>query len=309
MLQDAARALRDQLAKHFGLHDVVLLDLHTLVNDVYKVSVSDKVYALKLYNVRTRNAMDVRWEVDLVHHLIQHGAPVVRPVSGTDGDVVSFSVAGQDRVGVLFEWAPGERPARDHHTYTLLGRAAAQIHQAADTFTTSLPRDAYDYDATVLIDEQLRRMQQHLVEAKRWDPALALGDRLKAHLANSALDRGICHMDLTRANVYLDGERLTVFDFDSAGRCWRAIEPFGVLKVSRALFADWLEGYRVVRPFSADDERAVAVFGIVADLRIVAWKLGVAASSRRAPLMTVAELPGVVDEWLAWEREYVVNGP
>jgi Ser/Thr protein kinase RdoA (MazF antagonist) len=31
-------------------------------------------------------------------------------------------------------------------------------------------------------------------------------------------------MDLTLDNVHL-AEGLTVFDFDSAGTCWRAVEP------------------------------------------------------------------------------------
>jgi hypothetical protein len=56
-----------------------------------------------------------------------------------------------------------------------------------------------------------------------------------------------------------------------------------------------------VRPLSEEDEAAVAVFGIVGDLRNVAWKLGLAASSRGKPLLEVSDLPEVVDGWLEWE--------
>jgi Ser/Thr protein kinase RdoA (MazF antagonist) len=150
----------------------------------------------------------------------------------------------------------------------LLGKAAAKIHLAADTFRPSWLRD--DYETTGLIDEQLQRMKSLLVGAGRWQQTLALGNRLKQLAANPKLDQGICHMDLTLDNVHCDGDLLTVFDFDNAGKCWRAIEPHGALKASKDYFNTWLEGYRSVRPFSADDEKAVAAFGIIGDLRIVA---------------------------------------
>jgi Ser/Thr protein kinase RdoA (MazF antagonist) len=204
-------------------------------------------------------------------------------------------------VAVLFEWASGEKPAPEQDTYTLLGKAAAQIHQAADTFPSSLQRE--NYDAHTLIDEQLHQMNKHLREAKRWEQAVTLGEHLKQVIANPALDRGICHMDLTLDNVHRHGESMTVFDFDSAGVCWRSIEPYGVLRSSKASFEAWLDGYRSVRPFNRHNEQAVAAFCIIGDLRVVAWKLGVARSSRGKPLLGISDLPGVVDTWLDWERK------
>lgn len=65
--------------------------------------------------------------------------------------------------------------------------------------------------------------------------------------------------DLTRAagNVHLAGNG-TVFDFDSAGTCWRAVEPWGVLKSSATYFQALVTGYRTVRTFGRPDEAAVA---------------------------------------------------
>ena len=89
-----------------------------------------------------------------------------------------------------------------------------------------------------------------------------------------------------------------MFDFDSSGTCWRAVEPWGVLRLSTAYFHAWLAGYRSVRQFGSADEAAVATFAVVADLRVVAWQLGVAASSRGVPLLSPWDLPAVVDGWL-----------
>lgn len=255
-------------------------------------------FALKLYH-RGRRAKDVRWEVELVDHLRRHGAPVMRALANVGGEVVhTYSWDGETRIGVVSEWAPGAKPQPTADNYALLGEAAAaRIHAAGDSFP--MPPASRRYDAAVLIDEQLARMRGHLVEAGRWAEAVELGARLKGRIADPGLDRGICHIDLTLDNVHRDGDEMFVFDLDSAGWCWRAFEPWRVLRDSPSLFRSWLEGYRAVRPFSARDEAAVAAFTVIGDLRVAAWNLGVAESSRGAPTLDAAGLREVVDEWLA----------
>lgn len=292
--------LEQQIENHFGLNDVIYEHLNTPTNDVIAVTTPTGRFALKLYHPH-RTAGEVQWELDLIIHLIRNGAPVAKPIRGKHGYVEPFCVDGRDRVAALFEWSPGEKPAPERYTYTLLGKAAAQIHQAADTFPSSSLRESYD--ANTLIDEQLRWMKMHLSEAKRWKQAVALGERLKQVIANPALDRGICHMDLTLDNVHRHGDSITVFDFDSAGACWRSIEPHSVSRSSKEYFEAWLDGYRSVRPFNRHDEKAVAAFSIIGDLREVAWELGVARSSRGKPILEIADLPDVVDTWLDWEHK------
>jgi Ser/Thr protein kinase RdoA (MazF antagonist) len=244
----------------------------------------------------------VQWEIGLLLHLLGAGAPVVRPVRGRNGYLEHVLVDGQPRIAVLFTWAPGSKPPPTEETYGLLGDAAARIHRPAYTFAPSPARE--DYNAAILIDEQLQRMRPLLVRAGRWRQAVSLGGRMKDRLDEPGLDRGICHMDLTLDNVHL-GRDLTVFDFDSAGVCWRALEPWGVLRSSATRFEAWMAGYRTTRSFSVQDEAAVAAFGIVGDFRVVAWKLGVAESSRGSPLLGVQDLPDVVDGWLDWEAAHL----
>lgn len=295
--------LEQQIDHQFGLSSVVCEHLNTPTNDIVAVTTPEGRFALKIYNHQSRTETDVRWELDFIVHLVRNGVSVAKPVPGKHGYVEALRVEGRDRAAALFEWAPGSKPAPERRIYTLLGQAAAQIHQAADTFSSSLPRESYDAD--VLIDEQLRRMEKHLCAAKRWEQAVALGERMKQIIANPALDRGICHMDLTLDNVHRHGESITVFDFDSAGVCWRSLEPYGVLKASKAYFEAWLDGYRSIRPFSQGDENAIAAFCIIGNLRVVAWDLGLARSSRGKPLLEASDLPGVVDAWLDWERKHV----
>jgi Ser/Thr protein kinase RdoA (MazF antagonist) len=295
--------IEEQLNNSFGLKDPVCKNLNTLANYAVEVTAPTGHFALKLYNPASRTASEVQWELDLTQHLIKNAAPVAKPVAGKDGHLATFTVDGEERVALLFEWAAGEKPTAEHSTYVLLGKAAALIHKAADTFTSTLPREKYD--AAKLIDEQLERMKTPLEESGQWQRVFDLTERMRKIIANPALDWGICHMDLTLDNVHRHADRLTVFDLDSAGECWRAVEPWGVLRFSEDYFKAWLEGYRSIREFSQDDEKAVAVFEIVEDIRNVVWKLGFAKSSRGKPLLQTADLPKVVDEWLAWEQEHI----
>lgn len=295
--------IEEQLTKKYGLKDPKCKNLNTLANDSYEVVTSDGHFALKVYNAKARTHTDVQWELDLTLHLIKNDVPVAKPVTGKDGYLQSFDVDGQKRAAVLFEWADGEKPKPELSTYTLIGNAAAQIHKAADTFTSELPREKYDLHE--LLDDQLRRMKVPLQESGQWQRVFDLTERMRKIISNPKLDYGVIHNDLTLDNIHLHGDSITVFDFDSAAESWRAAEPWGVLRAAEDRFQAWLEGYRAVRPFSEDDEKAVAAFGIVEDIRNVVWKLGFARSSRGKPLMQTEELPKVVDEWLEWESEKV----
>jgi len=259
---------------------------------------------LKLYHIPYRTFEEVNWEIDLLIHLINHDVPISKPVIGENGYSNTFKINGQNRMGVLFEWAQGEKPKPSISTYTLLGKAAAQIHQAADTFTSEIKREQYNIH--VLIDEQLHRMKEQLIEAEQLERFSQLADRLKKYLDHQILDKGICHMDLTLDNIHIKNDVITVFDFDSAGESWRAIEPYGILKSSKEYFKAWLDGYQSIRDFNKDNENAVSAFVIIGEIRNVVWKLGLANSSRGKPLMIPSDLPKVVDKWLSWEKQNIV---
>lgn len=298
--------LAEQVKEAYGLDNPICKNLNTLANDAFEVTSTTGRFALKIYHIAARVKTEIQWEIDLTLHLVTNGAPVVHPVAGKDGSYLqTFTIDGQSRVAVLFEWALGEKPQPDLSTYELLGQAAARIHTAAGTFTSRLPREKYD--AHELIDDQLERMKIPLQRSGQWQRVFDLSERMRKIITNPQLDYGIIHNDLTLDNIHRHGDTLTVFDFDSAAPSWRAAEPWGVLKASKEYFEAWLKGYREVREFSVEDQKAVAAFVIVEDIRNVVWKLGLARSSRGEPLLMTEELPEVVDEWLEWEQEKILR--
>lgn len=294
--------VKTQLKQYYGLVASECRNLNTLANDTYAITTKDAKYALKLYNPASRSHQDVAWELELVDHLLNNGVPTANPVYGLNNQQLqSFSIDGKVRPTVLFEWLPGKKTRGNHENYITEGKLAAIIHEAADSFYSNLPRE--DYNAEILIDEQLSRMKRMLTTVGRWDQVYALGERLKLRLKIPDLDYGVCHMDLTFDNIHLqDDGGMMVFDFDSAGTCWRAYEPYDVLLNSEEYLQSWLKGYRTIRRFSEADENAIYAFAIIGDIRNTTWKLGLANSSRGEPLLKESELAGVVDGWLAQEK-------
>ena len=296
--------VKQQLLYFYGIDKVECKILNTLANYAIEVNSPNGHFALKIYNPTSRTAAEVQWEIDLTLHLIKNNVPVAKPVIGKDSQYLqSFTIGNQNLTVVLFDWALGNKPKPELSTYSLIGEAAALIHNAADTFMSKYPRE--EYDMHTLLDDQLKRMQVPLKECGQWDNVFELSERMRKIMLNPELDYGIIHNDLTLDNVHLHNGKITVFDLDSAARSWRAAEPWGVLKASEDRFKAWLDGYRANRDLNTDNEKAVAAFVIIEDIRNTVWKLGLAKSSRGKPLLKTNDLPHVVNEWLKWEKDRI----
>lgn len=253
-----ARWLKEQ----FGFAElpaVALLRAYT--NDVYRVDAGGNRFALKVYGIRWRADDEIRWEIDLLHHLAAHGVSVAGPVAGRDGDALRQVVLdGERRQVVLFEWADGGKPEGPFSPamYRRQGKATATIHLAADGFTSPFARPALDLDYLVEHPVAFIESMPGNNEAKAILRFIA--EALSAAItlrAQQGLDWGPCHGDLTFDNVHHTAEGQTVwYDFDSGGPGWRAIDLQGWAATMPDRQKDWrafLDGYRTVRALSDND--------------------------------------------------------
>ncbi len=88
-----------------------------------------------------------------------------------------------------------------------------------------------------------------------------------------------CHGDIDWKHVHVaDGQRITLFDFDSGGPGWRSFDlaTFRIRTPEESLWNDFLEGYREERPFSDQDLEAIPLFMVM--LRI--YMLGFVVAHR-----------------------------
>ena len=244
--------------------------------DTYRVSAGDAVYFLKVFRHGRRSKLDVAEEVRLLNHLAECGAAVARPVAKRDGTfVIELAAPEGTRCAVLFEAAGGVHGDEgDPNRIRAFGEAVARMHAAADEMAGPYERMPLDMDH--LLGENLEAIRPFMahrpedlavIERIAEDSARAVGDLLP----KTKPEYGICHGDLHGADVGYRADCTPVlFDFDSSGIGWRALD-IGVFLASdawmdtsaeaeqrrQAKLGTFLEGYGMNRTLSQNELTAI----------------------------------------------------
>lgn len=244
--------------------------------DTYRVTAGDRVYYLKVYRHRRRTHLDVAEEVRLLRTLAANGVSVAEPVASRDGCYVNELPAPEGtRYAVLFEAALGAtgdegNPGRIEAFGEMVGR----MHQVADHMREPYQRAPLDMEH--LVDENLSPIAR-LTAHRPADLALIrqIAEACKAQimqlLPKSKPVYGICHGDLHGGDVGYNRYGVPMlFDFDSSGYGWRALD-IGVFLASDAWMdtsdeseerrqrnlAAFLKGYATVRTLTEPELSAV----------------------------------------------------
>ena len=239
----SAEALAERVLKRYTLAGgVVCRFFRKGICDTYRIEASDQEYYLKVYRYGRRTRMDVTEEVRLLNHLAANGVSVARPVMRQDGHYVSRLAAPEGtRYSVLFEAAHGAagdggNPCR----IKAFGEMVGRMHQAADRMHEPYRRSHLDMGH--LVDDNLLAIAPLM--AHRGADLSLIGriaeeckNRIAQLLPESEPEYGICHGDLHGGDVCYDSNHKPVlFDFDSSGCGWRALD-IGVFLASD----DWMD--------------------------------------------------------------------
>lgn len=190
--------------------------------------------------------------------------------SWTEGEVLS---------DILAREGPGSAPAQ----FGRLGALTAALHAQAVAWRPpeGFVRHALDRDGLMGEDPFWGRFWESRA-LSRSERALALSarDRLAAALDRLGRDPGtfgLIHADLHPGNVLVDGEALSVIDFDDAGIGWHAYDMAVALFYQQrlegfeAVKAAFVEGYRSVRALSAATEALIPMFLLIRGLALIGW--------------------------------------
>jgi Ser/Thr protein kinase RdoA (MazF antagonist) len=211
------------------------------MSDAYFLDTPNAAYILKVYLHNRHLKSNIEAEVSFLNDLLDHDLPVAVPVVNNNGVYVNEIGASEGiRYVVLFEAIAGDEPKEVNleHSHSF-GQLAGRIHNHSDRLAKKYDRG--HLDEKYLVEEPLKQIRPFLQHRKRdWEYLRALGSELVAELhglvSKESPEYGLCHGDLHTGNARFgkDG-RLTLFDFDSFGYGWRAID-IGVYHVSY----DWL---------------------------------------------------------------------
>ncbi len=248
--------------------------------------------ALRLHRVGYQSDAAIGSELWLVRELARHGVPVPLPLATLAGGLVAD--LGQGRRASVLLWAEGEAigqarvplaqsPAEQGRIYHALGRLLAGLHSAADRLEVPPGFTRPDWGTDGLVGEApfWGRFWQHPgLRADERQVMLAARGYCRDRLAGFAHgDHGVIHADVLRENVLVDGDALTLIDFDDCGTGFRLYDLGTALSQSlaephlAAIAAALIGGYSALRPLDAVARAMVPVFVLLRTLASVGWTM------------------------------------
>ena len=261
-------------------------------NAVYELALPDGTRAaLRLHRAGYQGEAAIKSELWWCAALADAGLPVPALRPALSGERLAHLTTG--RLASAIKWVAGEplgeagvplpqSVAQQTARHFALGRLVADIHAATDTLTLPADFTRPSWDIPGLVGEKpfWGRFWEHpsltQPEADHLQKARAfLQARLAAYKAAGG-DFGPIHADVLRENVLVEGDAMSLIDFDDSGHGFRLYDLGTVLSqnlyepalpdIARALIA----GYATRRP--ADPE-LVAVFTMARTLASVGWTM------------------------------------
>jgi Ser/Thr protein kinase RdoA (MazF antagonist) len=214
--------------------------------------------------------------------------PVPRPIKGRDGRLLqSFDSPGHEpRLAVLFAFEPGQEPSPTSNLgqlFVTLGGFAARMHEHAMTWQRPAGFERQVWSAEHILDPDGLWGNWRLAHDMTPEIAATL-TRLDALLRRQLADYGtgpdrfgLIHADMRLGNLLVDGDRVTLIDFDDCGFCWFAYDFAAAISFHEthlavpALKAAWLDGYRAIRELSAADIAVMDTMVMLRRMALLAW--------------------------------------
>jgi len=265
-------------------------------NATFRVAGGNGAYVLRLHRPGYHSFDELNSERIWTRALADAGISVPIPLTTREGgDYVSVPVPalGQQRQAGMTRWIEGEllsdvleREPDVHaleHYFEQLGAIEAAMHNQSSAWRPppGFTRHALDSDGL-------------MGEAPHWGPfwehrSLSAAERkllrtARAHMHEklSRLGRepavySLIHADMHPGNILVDGDRLTVIDFDDAGFGWHQYDIAVVLmywqskpnaaEIERA----FLGGYSAVRPVPDEALASIPMFRLIRGMAAIGW--------------------------------------
>jgi Ser/Thr protein kinase RdoA (MazF antagonist) len=275
------------------------LDLVSLAENVtYRVvDRRDGVaYALRLHRPWYHTIDELISERAWIRALADAGIDVQAPLRTRDGQeyaAVTVPGTGERRFAGLARWTTGRvlaevlRETTDtaiaEQHFAQLGAMTAAIHDQAARWQppATFTRHRLDADGFMGSTPRWGPFWDHhgLSAAER---ALMLDMRARLHAALARLEQqpsvySMIHADMHPGNVLVDGDRLTVIDFDDAAWGWHAYDIAVALLHQQdgsnleGFERAYIAGYRSARPISDETLMLVPMFRLVRGLAQIGW--------------------------------------
>jgi Ser/Thr protein kinase RdoA (MazF antagonist) len=212
-----------QAVLQFGIDAGSEVLLGNFENYVYEVTREKKPYVLRFIHSSHRAREQVEAELDWILFLKKEGSEVAVPVMSAHGRLMECLTAAEGEFIVsLFEKAPGSsvRVDDDQHFQESLfvrwGEVIGHMHQATRSYD---PRSGQPRR----MDWKQEEMAAALKLAAKEPFLLEKVEKLLKQIRMLPVNKdvyGLIHTDIHSGNFFIDGNNMTVFDFDDCCYHW-----------------------------------------------------------------------------------------
>jgi Ser/Thr protein kinase RdoA (MazF antagonist) len=236
------------------------------------------------YHTREEIAAELAWLAALDSDGV---VATLTPIAQTHGELIAdIDDAGTIRHVVAFEFLPGKEPDEASGLagwFRELGAVSARLHAHSRAWTPppGFIRKTWNFRTTLGDTPLWGDWREGLGLTPQDRPVLeAVAETLRRRLADYGEDAekfGLVHADLRLANLIIDGERLSVIDFDDCGFSWYLYDFAAAISFLEHepyipdLLSAWIAGYRTVAPLSDADAAMIPTFIMLRRMLLTAW--------------------------------------
>jgi Ser/Thr protein kinase RdoA (MazF antagonist) len=258
-------------------------------NRTFRVTAPSGMFSLRLHRPGYQSGASIRSELAWLSALRRDTSlPVPSPVPGRDGRLLQEIEGpdGETSFAVLFDHIEGVEPdlTGDRRAlFRVLGGFAAHLHEHATQWTPPQDFTRQVWSAGHILDADGLWGDWRVapgVDAGIGATLHRLDGELRLRLAEYGTEPGrfgLIHADMRLGNLLLDGDRVTLIDFDDCGFCWFAYDFAAVVSFHEthpaipALKTAWIEGYRQARPLSDADIAIIDAMILLRRMALLAW--------------------------------------
>ncbi len=216
------QAILKSALKKFSLDFYPYQALDGFENFLYQVETPQKQLILRLSHNSKKDQRDIGSELAYLHYLAGNRVDVAMPQLSADGNLIETIPDGQDGYFsvICLEKAPGTHPQGavfNEALYYNWGKAMGRMHQLSAAYQPEVEKQRIHWyeEVEVTQPEKYLPSDQWLI-LEKWQETIS---RLRT-LPVTGETYGVIHNDLHPHNFLVDGNKITMIDFEDAVQMW-----------------------------------------------------------------------------------------